>query len=59
MSPERLQPEDRERVVAALMTLRTRYPKLKMPKGMIQVYSEPPQESGRMHLRADHDVHLR
>src|SRR5690242_14437642 len=34
-SPERLQPEDRERVVAALMTLRTRYPKLKMPKGMI------------------------
>src|SRR5688572_21198457 len=31
-SPERLQPEDRERVVAALMALRARYPKLKMPK---------------------------
>jgi len=42
-SPEMLQPADRERVVAALMHLRTRYPKLKMPKGMIQVYSEPPQ----------------
>jgi MoaA/NifB/PqqE/SkfB family radical SAM enzyme len=42
-SPERLQPEDRERVVAALMALRSRYPKLKMPKGMIQVYSDPPK----------------
>jgi sulfatase maturation enzyme AslB (radical SAM superfamily) len=42
-SPERLQPEDRERAVAALMTLRTRYPKLKMPKGMIHVYAEPPK----------------
>jgi MoaA/NifB/PqqE/SkfB family radical SAM enzyme len=43
MSAERLEPEDRERVVAALMLLRTRYPKLKMPKGLIQVYHEPPQ----------------
>jgi MoaA/NifB/PqqE/SkfB family radical SAM enzyme len=43
ISAERLRPEDRERVVAALMMLRTRYPKLRMPKGMIQVYSEPPQ----------------
>ena len=43
MSAERLAPEDRERVVAALMMLRTRYPKLRMPKGMIQVYHEPPQ----------------
>lgn len=43
LSPERLEPQDRERVVAALMTLRARYPKLKMPKGMIQVYHEPPQ----------------
>jgi MoaA/NifB/PqqE/SkfB family radical SAM enzyme len=46
MSPERLSPEDRERVVAALMHLRTVHPKLKMPKGMIQVYSEPPQHPG-------------
>jgi len=42
-SAERLRPEDRERVVAALMHLRTQYPKLRMPKGMIQVYSEPPK----------------
>jgi MoaA/NifB/PqqE/SkfB family radical SAM enzyme len=42
-SPEMLSPQDRERVVAALMHLRTRHPKLKMPKGMIQVYSTPPQ----------------
>jgi MoaA/NifB/PqqE/SkfB family radical SAM enzyme len=45
-SPERLQPEDRERVVAALMALRSRYPKLKMPKGMIDVYMEPPNDPG-------------
>jgi MoaA/NifB/PqqE/SkfB family radical SAM enzyme len=43
MSAERLLPADRQRVVAALMHLRTRYPKLRMPKGMIQVYNEPPQ----------------
>ena len=42
-SAERLEPQDRERVVAALMHLRTRYPKLRMPKGMIQVYADPPQ----------------
>jgi MoaA/NifB/PqqE/SkfB family radical SAM enzyme len=42
-SPERLDAHDRERVVAALMTLRTRFPKLRMPKGMIQVYAEPPR----------------
>lgn len=42
ISAERLEPADRERVVAALMMLRTRYPKLRMPKGMIQVYHEPP-----------------
>ena len=42
-SIERLQPADRERVIAALMHLRTQYPKLGMPKGMIQVYAEPPQ----------------
>jgi MoaA/NifB/PqqE/SkfB family radical SAM enzyme len=41
-SPERLTPHDRERVVAALMTVRRRYPKLKMPEGMIRVYADPP-----------------
>jgi MoaA/NifB/PqqE/SkfB family radical SAM enzyme len=45
-SPEMLLPEDRERVVAALMHLRTQHPKLTMPKGMIQVYNRPPQHPG-------------
>ena len=45
-SAERLRPEDRQRVVAALMHLRTRHPKLRMPKGMIQVYADPPQHPG-------------
>ena len=43
VSEERLLPEDRERVVAALMTLRHRFPKLRMPEGMIKVYADPPQ----------------
>lgn len=42
-SEERLMPEDRERVVAALMLLRRKYPKLRMPEGMIRVYAEPPE----------------
>jgi MoaA/NifB/PqqE/SkfB family radical SAM enzyme len=42
-SAERLTAEDRERVIAALMTLRRRYQKLTMPEAMIQVYAEPPQ----------------
>ena len=58
-SPDRLQPEDRERVVAALMALRTRYPKLKMPKGMIRGLQRAAQGSGRLHLRADDDLHFR
>lgn len=41
-SDERLRPEDRRRVVAALMNLRTKYPKLRMPKAMIEVYADPP-----------------
>lgn len=43
ISDERLMPEDRQRVVAALMHLRGQYPKLRMPEGMIRVYSDPPQ----------------
>ena len=43
VSDERLLPEDRERVVAALMHLRTRYAKLRMPEGMIKVYERPPR----------------
>jgi MoaA/NifB/PqqE/SkfB family radical SAM enzyme len=42
-SDERLRPEDRERVVAALMTLRRAYPKLRMPEAIMQVYADPPR----------------
>jgi MoaA/NifB/PqqE/SkfB family radical SAM enzyme len=42
-SAERLAPDDRERVIAALMHLRGRYPKLRMPEGLIKVYADPPQ----------------
>jgi len=42
-SDEKLRPQDRERVVAALMVLRRKYPKLKMPEGMIRVYAQPPR----------------
>lgn len=45
-SEERLRPADRRRVVAELMALRARYPKLQMPKGMIEVYAEPPSNPG-------------
>jgi MoaA/NifB/PqqE/SkfB family radical SAM enzyme len=42
VSEERLAPADRERAVAALMTLRHRYPKLRMPEGLVKVYANPP-----------------
>jgi MoaA/NifB/PqqE/SkfB family radical SAM enzyme len=42
-SVERLQPEDRERMVAALMHLRRMYPKLRMPEGLIRAYADPPR----------------
>ena len=41
-APEILSPADRERVIADLLRLRTRHPKLKMPKGMIEAYRRPP-----------------
>jgi hypothetical protein len=37
-----LRPVDRERVVADLMALRLRFPKLALPKGLIDVYANPP-----------------
>ena len=43
VSDERLRPEDRERVVATLMHLRSVYPKLRMPRGLIAVLANPPQ----------------
>src|SRR5262252_6845214 len=42
VSDERLRPDDRTRVVHDLMALRLRYPKLALPKGLIEVYGEPP-----------------
>jgi MoaA/NifB/PqqE/SkfB family radical SAM enzyme len=42
VSEERLTPADRQRVVADLMALRLKFPKLALPKGLIEVYAEPP-----------------
>ena len=42
VSDERLEPADRERVVATLMHLRSGYPKLSMPRGLISVLAKPP-----------------
>jgi MoaA/NifB/PqqE/SkfB family radical SAM enzyme len=42
VSEERLRPDDRRTVVDDLRRLRPRYPKLKMPSGMIDVYATPP-----------------
>jgi MoaA/NifB/PqqE/SkfB family radical SAM enzyme len=42
VSAERLTAADRAHVVNDLMKLRTEYPKLTMPKGMIESYSLPP-----------------
>jgi len=41
-SAEKLTPQNRRDVVAALLALRERYSKLEMPKGLIEVYGEPP-----------------
>lgn len=42
VSEEILKPEDRAHVVAALMSLRGRYPKIAMPEGLIRQYATPP-----------------
>jgi len=42
ISDERLLPDDRTRVVATLLALREKYPKLRMPKEMIEAYAHPP-----------------
>ena len=41
-SAEKLTPQNRREVVAALLALRERYSKLEMPKGLLEVYAEPP-----------------
>jgi sulfatase maturation enzyme AslB (radical SAM superfamily) len=43
MSPEILSPSDRAQVIADLMALRLKHSKLALPKGLIEVYAEPPQ----------------
>jgi MoaA/NifB/PqqE/SkfB family radical SAM enzyme len=42
VADEILRPEDRERVIAALMTLRLQYPKVAMPEGLVKQYATPP-----------------
>src|SRR6188508_401848 len=43
VSPEILTPVDRERAVAALMSLRAAHPKIRMPEGLLKKYARPPQ----------------
>jgi MoaA/NifB/PqqE/SkfB family radical SAM enzyme len=43
VSDEILTPPDRERVVAALMSLRTKHRKIRMPEGLVKKYATPPQ----------------
>lgn len=43
VSAERLTPEDRQRAVGELLTLRTKYPKLEMTKGVIAALADPPR----------------
>ncbi len=43
VSAERLTPADRQRVVADLMALRLKFPKLEAPTAMIDVYASPPE----------------
>ena len=42
VAEERLTPADRSTVVADLLHLRERFPKLRMPRAMIEVYATPP-----------------
>ena len=42
VSEERLTADDRARVCEELMRFRTRFPKLQLPKALIEVYADPP-----------------
>jgi MoaA/NifB/PqqE/SkfB family radical SAM enzyme len=56
-SEERLTPDNRRDVVATLLALRQRYNKIEMPKGMIEVYAEPPQSPAEcIFARVTHSV---
>ena len=59
VSDERLTPADRQRVVADLMALRLRYPKLEAPEGLHRRLRQAAAVAGRVRLRADDDEHLR
>jgi sulfatase maturation enzyme AslB (radical SAM superfamily) len=43
VSDEILTPHDRERVIAALMSLRRQYPKIAMPEELVKQYATPPR----------------
>src|SRR5207302_6012643 len=43
IAEEILTPHDRERVIAALMSLRRRYTKIAMPEGVVKQYATPPR----------------
>jgi MoaA/NifB/PqqE/SkfB family radical SAM enzyme len=43
VSEEMLNPADRTQVIADLMALRLRYPKLRCPQAVLDVYANPPQ----------------
>jgi organic radical activating enzyme len=56
-SAEKLTPENRRDVVAVLLVLRQRYPKIEMPKGMIEVYAKPPSSPDEcIFARVTHSV---
>src|SRR4051794_7879171 len=42
-SAEMFKPADRARIIADMMALRVRYPKLALPKGLLEVYAAPPE----------------
>src|SRR6188768_3487789 len=42
VSPEILRPHDRQRVIAALMSMRKTYRKIAMPEGLVKQYGTPP-----------------
>ena len=46
-SPERLRPEDRERIAAELPALGKSYPKLLLPEGMARAFVKPPESPER------------
>lgn len=44
--PEMLEPAERERAIADMLSLRTAFPKLDMPEGLIRQFAAPPRSPG-------------